>query len=144
MNGNGWKQPDSATLVVDWDSDDNLSLVRARVALIRKGCGCKTGCLSGRCKCRKNDSHCGRGCKCQNCHNLPSGSSNTASQPSPLVRQPPNTEIESSDSDDSGDESGDNSCSSSDLEMEVNKLMDDIFGDFGLHEQSEANMNIDF
>ena len=60
-------------------------------------------------KCRKNDSHCGPGCKCQSCHNLPSGSSNTASQPSPLVRQPPSAEIESSDSDDSGDESGNDS-----------------------------------
>ena len=59
----------------------------------------------------------------QSCHNLPSGSSNTASQPSPLVRQPPSAEIESSDSDNSGDESGNDSCSSSDLEMEVNKLM---------------------
>ena len=35
LNGNGWKHPDSATLVVDWDSDDNLSLVQARVVLIR-------------------------------------------------------------------------------------------------------------
>ncbi len=64
LNGNGWKQPDANTLVIHWDNDEHLSNVRTRVALLRKGCGCKTGCLSHRCKCKKSGTHCGPGCKC--------------------------------------------------------------------------------
>ena len=50
LDGNGWKQTDQNTLVVDWDSEDNIAQVRTTVALIKKGCGCKTGCLTSRCK----------------------------------------------------------------------------------------------
>lgn len=68
----GWKQPDSKTLSIDWDSDNNVSEIRARVALIKRGCGCKTGCHTARCKCKKAGHHCGPGCKCLSCVNLPS------------------------------------------------------------------------
>ena len=37
----GWKQPDPNTLVIDWDSENNISQIKERVALIRKGCGCQ-------------------------------------------------------------------------------------------------------
>ena len=43
LDSNGWKQPDPSTLVVDWDDNNHLRQVRTRVALIKKGCGCKTG-----------------------------------------------------------------------------------------------------
>ena len=55
----GWKQPDQQTLNIDWDSDSNISQIKERVAFIRKGCSCKTGCSTGRCKCKKNGSKCG-------------------------------------------------------------------------------------
>ena len=53
LNGNGWKQTDAHTLEVDWDSDNNICDVHTRVALIKKGCVCKTGCMTKRCKCKK-------------------------------------------------------------------------------------------
>ena len=71
LNFNGWKQSGSNVLSVDWDSDENISEIRTRVSLIRKGCGCKTGCTSFRCKCKKAGAHCGPGCKCTTCYNLP-------------------------------------------------------------------------
>ena len=67
----GWRKPDSNTLVIDWDSEANLSRIKEQVALARKGCGCKTGCSSARCKCKKRNSHYGPGCKCTGCTNLP-------------------------------------------------------------------------
>lgn len=146
LNGNGWKQPDHATLEIDWDSDDHLSLVRTRVALLQKGCGCKTGCLTGRCKCKKSKVFCGPGCKCEGCLNLPTAS-NGASQSS-LSDSPPTTSVmdilpENIDSEDSEDDSGDDSSGNGDdLEMEVNQMMTDIFGDSG-SEESDTNLSMD-
>ena len=45
LHGNGWKQVDSTTLAIDWDSDSNVTEIRDRVSLIQKGCGCKTVAL---------------------------------------------------------------------------------------------------
>ena len=77
MLGSVGKQPDPNTLEIDWDStsDANVAQVRTTVALIKKGCGCKTGCLSARCKCKKGGNHCGPGCKCIRCCNLPENAS---------------------------------------------------------------------
>ena len=36
-----------------------------------KGCSCKRGCLSLRRGCKKKGSHCGPGCQCQSCKNVP-------------------------------------------------------------------------
>ena len=140
LHGNGWKVVDATTLEIDWDSDEHLSSIRSRVALLRKGCGCKTGCVSGRCKCKKSDKFCGPGCKCQGCLNLIPG----ASQPS----HPASLTMETSTVDimdlDSADESDQESVSDSgaesrednnDLEMEVDEIMDIIFGDFGFDEE---------
>ncbi len=68
---NGWKFDENKLLLIDWDSCEHISHVRNRVALIQKGCGCKTGCASNRCKCKKNDVYCGPGCTCDNCENHP-------------------------------------------------------------------------
>ena len=70
MIGNGWKWIDTDILQIDWDSDD-ISEVRTRVALIKKGCGCKTGCMTNRCKCKKSGYFCRPGCACLSCCNLP-------------------------------------------------------------------------
>ena len=70
----GWTLTDNC-LTIDWDSDTNLSQVRDRVAFIKKGCGCRTGCLTARCKCKKAAHHCGPGCKCTGCTNVPTAAS---------------------------------------------------------------------
>lgn len=58
-----------------WDSDVNLLKVEKTVDWYTKGCSCKTGCITNRCKCRKlkSDSHdgfCCPDCKCINCKNM--------------------------------------------------------------------------
>ena len=109
----GWRKPDSNTLVIDWDSEANLSKIKERVALIRKGCSCKTGCSSARCKCKKHNSHCGPGCKCTGCTNLPAEALATAQE-------------ETSDSE---SEASSSNCSGELLNLEVNQLMFDVFGE---------------
>ena len=36
LHNHGWKQPDPNTLFIDWDSVNNVSQIRTRVALIKK------------------------------------------------------------------------------------------------------------
>ena len=110
LDGNGWRQPDLNTLLVDWDSDDNIAKVRTAVAFIKKGCGCKTGCLTARCKCKKGGNHCGPGCKCLRCCNLPTNTSQDMVNIEVLVEE---TEECDSDSDDDVDN----------LETEVDDMM---------------------
>ena len=71
LQGNGWKITDQAALEIDWDSEEHVESVRHRVALLTKGCNCKTGCRTARCGCVKRNGKCGAGCNCQNCCNLP-------------------------------------------------------------------------
>jgi len=52
-------------------SDENMAEVQTRIALIKKGCGCKTGCMTACCKCKKSGNHCGPGCACLSCCNVP-------------------------------------------------------------------------
>ncbi len=98
----GWKQPQHNTLTIDWDSENNVTKAKERVALTRKGCSCKTGCSTSRCKCKKSNFQCGPGCKCLGCMNLP---------------------IEAV-----GPRVWDSNSTDSDLEDEVDQLMVDIFG----------------
>ena len=71
LQENGWKITDQATLEMDWDSEEHVEHVRHRVALLTKGCNCKTGCRTACCGCVKHNGKCGAGCNCQNCCNLP-------------------------------------------------------------------------
>ena len=122
LNGNGWRQPDPVTLLIDWDSEDNICEVRKRVALIRKGCACKTGCRTGRCKCKINGSQCGPGCKCLNCQNVPVTNSEKASG----VEQ-----VEESDLDD------DSATDDDALDDEVDEIMEQVFGSYSNGDGSE-------
>ena len=133
LNGNGWKQLGPNTLEIDWDSEDNLAHVRINVALIQKGCGCKTGCTTARCKCRRRSTNCGPGCKCQGCQNLlttPTASLSSAQLSSSAYQL---DILESSDSCESQGED-------SDLETEVNQIMYNVFG---LEEESDSDMSRD-
>ncbi len=96
------------TLTIDWDSENNVTNVKERVALIRKGCNCKTGCSTARCKCKKSNFQCGPGCKCLGCTNLP-------------IEAVGQSNAESVDS-------SDDSSTESDLDNQVDQLMVDIFG----------------
>ena len=87
-----------------------MSQVRERVAFLKKGCGCRTGCSTARCKCKKNNHQCGPGCKCVGCTNV---SIDTSS----------NTHLTDDSPSESESSSGDDG-----LEEEVDTLMTDIFG----------------
>ena len=107
LQGNGWKL-DNNCLHIEWDSDDNISKVRIRVALLKKGCGC---CQTGRYKCKKNNNNnpCGPGCKCVGCCNMPKGVSPGQAN----VKQEDNVD----------------SCESeADLLEEVDDVINEIFG----------------
>ncbi len=124
--------------MTDWDSEDHLSDVRTRVALLQKGCGRKTGCLNHRCKCNKNNSTCGPGCKCQGCLNLltsntcqPSSSGNTSTIAEMTIEKHSGFEC----GDESGDDLPENDSNTdnegnSNLDYEVNELMCNHFGDY--------------
>ncbi|CAG2223496.1 unnamed protein product [Mytilus edulis] len=71
----GWQITDNRLEIV-WDTVLNFQKVEKTVEWYTKGCGCKTGCKTNRCKCRKAqnencDGFCGPGCKCVNCFNVP-------------------------------------------------------------------------
>ena len=105
LQENGWKL-EGDNLLIDWDSNEHMARIRSRVALIRKGCGCKTGCTTNRCKCKKGNVYCGPGCTCDNCNNHP-------------IQQTsfPISEIEREET-----------SSSQDLRQQVDNIMSSVFG----------------
>ena len=66
----GWKMKEQS-LVVEWDTEENIKGVQSRVALLLRGCGCKKGCDTRQCSCKRAGNECGPGCRCMNCHNRP-------------------------------------------------------------------------
>ena len=122
LEGNGWKHPDPSTLTIDWDSDENMANICSAVALIKKGCGCKMGCISACCKCKKGGNYCGPGCKCVRCCNLPSS---TCQDPDTAV-------IEADEGDESGSDMDDY------LEREVDQIMNDIFEEYDCNDGQPA------
>ena len=64
----GWRI-EGEKLMYEWDSEENMAVVRQRVDTLLKGCHCKTGCKTARCSCRKKEAQCAAGCECVNCHN---------------------------------------------------------------------------
>ena len=70
----GWKI-ESNKLECVWDIDTNFQKIRKTIDWYTKGCACKSGCNTNRCKCHKqksesNDGYCSPGCKCINCTNI--------------------------------------------------------------------------
>ena len=119
LEDSGWKLLDSTSLAIDWDSGDNITLIRDRVALIKKGCGCKTGCQTTRCKCKRGSHYCGPGCKCQGCINLPV----------------PQTSVVTLDQDSSSE-------SEVDFDEEIQTIMQEVFGG-DLQETTEENEDME-
>ncbi len=68
LHGHGCNKTREGQIQVDWESEENLRRVRERVTLLLKGCGCKTGCTTNRCSCKKGEK-CGPGYRCRNCSN---------------------------------------------------------------------------
>ena len=82
----GWSVTNN-TISVVWDSQSNVMSIRQRVGALLRGCKCVTGCMSGRCGCRKKQQYCAEGCECKNCKNLESTTLTTAQPLTPTTSQ---------------------------------------------------------
>ena len=119
LDTHGW-QYDEGNLIVDWDSEENISNVKSRVAFIKKGCGCRTDVLQLAASAKRTVvSVVLDGRKCLGCHNLPQVCPATVSV------------------DDDGTESESNS-DYDDLEEAVDDIMGQVFG-----ELDEDDNNVD-
>ena len=67
----GWIKDETTTeWNIDWEAVDVQQRITRTIDFLRKGCGCKTGCRTNRCGCRKNGRLCGAGCECRECTNM--------------------------------------------------------------------------
>ena len=71
----GWMLSPDGVFSIDWEAPEVQEKISDTIQLLMKGCHCKTGCKSRACGCRKKSRHCGPGCDCHCCTNLPSVSS---------------------------------------------------------------------
>ena len=117
----------NSNLTIDWDSEENTTNIRQTVALMRKGCGCKTSCQSSRCKCKMAGNYC-YGCKCVGCCNLPSPT------PGQVTDSALSTPLES------GSEEERNNESYKELE-DVDATTLEVFGDYDIQSVSEISDN---
>ena len=103
----GWMK-DGNNYAIDWEAAEVMEKIKGTIHFLTKGCSCKKGCKTNNCGCKRRSSHCGPGCACQGCTNLP------------LAQlQHPGLES-SSDSDNDNDVSDtDSGSSGEELEMEV-------------------------
>ena len=62
-------QPERDQPKVFWGTTESKKKVEDKMEFLTKGCGCKTGCTTNRCGCKKRESHCGPSCKCTGCGN---------------------------------------------------------------------------
>ena len=67
----GWIVVDGR-IQVDWNSPENIQIIRNRVGLLVRGYKCTKGCTSKWCGCVKKGIQCGAGCNCKSCKNLSS------------------------------------------------------------------------
>ena len=117
----------NSNLTIDWDSEENTTNIRQTVALMRKGCGCKTSCQSSRCKCKMAGNYC-YGCKCVGCCNLPSPT------PGQVTDSALSTPLESG-----SEEEGDNEAYKELEDVDATTL--EVFGNYDIQSVSEISDN---
>lgn len=67
----GYRRNESDGLEIVYNFQGRLKRVEEQVELVLKGCGCKKGCETRQCKCRKVGHSCSVGCRCLGCKNVP-------------------------------------------------------------------------
>ena len=67
----GWLQLSDGSYIIDWEDKGVQGEIQSTIDYLIRGCACKTGCKTKRCKCKKKGTHCGPGCECQGCANVP-------------------------------------------------------------------------
>jgi len=78
----GWIKDADGSYSIDWEDPDIQHKIKGTIEFLIRGCACKKGCKSNRCKCYKKGDHCGPGCECQGCVNIPIDQPETASSDS--------------------------------------------------------------
>ena len=106
----GWKK-NGNNYTIDWEATEVMEKIKGTIHFLTKGCSCKKGCKTNNCGCKRKSSHCGPGCVCQGCMNLPQEQS----------LQQDDLGLESSSSSSSSNDASDanNNSSGEELEMEV-------------------------
>ena len=66
----GWMK-DCDNYAIDWEAAEVMEKIKGTIHFLTKGCSCKKGCKTNNCGCKRRSSHCGPGCACQECTNLP-------------------------------------------------------------------------
>ena len=115
-----------------WDSQENLLQVQKTVEYLTKGCKCKTGCSTLRCKCKKESLQCGPSCHCVNCKNT-SQYVRQNEEAEQEIQQEINEEVvneDNSDSEGPTDEEStvDETDRLDELNRKVDEMMEEIFG----------------
>jgi len=117
----GWYMENEELKVV-WESPENLQQVQRTVEYLMQGCKCKTGCITRRCKCKKQTIQCGPSCHCINCNNTPS----FVSQPEQELQAEQDDQTDSEDTSDKEMSSDEESVD--ELNREVDMIMEEVFG----------------
>ena len=86
-----------------------MEKINGTIHFLTKGCSCKKGCRTNNCSCKRRSSHCGPGCACQGCTNLPLAQ----------LQQEDDPGLESSSSSENDTSDIDNGSSDEELEMEI-------------------------
>lgn len=66
----GWIKDENGDWHIDWEAIEVEQRITRTIDFLNKGCGCKKGCGTMRCGCRKNGRQCGVSCECQGCTNM--------------------------------------------------------------------------
>ena len=66
----GWKLNPDSTYCIDWESEEVQEQIKSSIDFLCRGSGCKKGCKTNSCGCRRKGKQCGPGCECQGCTNL--------------------------------------------------------------------------
>ena len=96
---------------IEWEAAEVMEKIKGTIQFLTKGCSCKKGCRTNNCGCRRRSSHCGPGCACQGCTNLPVAQLHQ--------QDDPGLESSSSSSSDNDVSDTNNGSSGEELEMEV-------------------------
>ena len=118
LHNHGWTRETDGNFSIFWDTEENRKRVKSRVDLLMKGCGCKSGCSSNRCGCRKSGELCRPGCRCVNCKN---------------------TEEETADIDESETEMDGTHYSV--LQHDVSAIMENVFGQGFIDDSDSDNVS---
>ena len=115
----GWTICEDGKYKIDWEAPEIVEKVKRTIQFLIKGCSCKKGCISNNCGCRKKGIHCGPGCECQGCVNLPTDEALSVDN---------NNNSSDTSENESGNESNvDSEEDAEELQMEI--ITDDFYAD---------------